>query len=94
MFSSKNFLERAIISPVKSTTEVVPSPISSSYIQANSIIDLAVGCLVSISLKIAWPSFVITIPPIGSINIFIIDLGPNVVLIISPIALAAAMFEN
>lgn len=73
--------------------DVVPSPTSSSYILANSIMDFAVGCLVSISLRIACPSLVMTIPPIGSMSIFIIDLGPRVVYIMSAIALAAAILD-
>ena len=92
IFYSINGFDDLIISPVIHITEVVPSPTSSSYILANSIKDLAAGCLQSISLKIACPSFVITIPPIGSINIFIIDLGPKVVVIISAMAFAANIF--
>lgn len=38
------------------------------------------------SLKIAFPSLVSTIPPIGSKSIFNIDLGPSVVLTISDTA--------
>ena len=51
-------------------TEVVPSPTSSSWVRAISIMDLAAGCSTVISRRMALPSFVITIPPIGSINIY------------------------
>jgi hypothetical protein len=37
----------------------------------------AAGCDTSISLRIAWPSFVRTMPPIGSSSIFSIALGPR-----------------
>lgn len=73
-------------------TEVVPSPTSSSYALESSIMLFAVGWLASISLKIALPSFVITIPPIGSINIFSIDLGPKVEVTMSATAFAASIF--
>lgn len=78
-----------MISPAKTITLVVPSPTSSSYDLEISNIDFAAGWLTSISLKMACPSFDKTIPPIGSNNIFNIDLGPRVVTITSAIALAA-----
>jgi hypothetical protein len=37
----------------------------------------AAGCETSISRRIAWPSFVNTIPPIGSNSILSIALGPK-----------------
>ena len=43
------------------------------------------------SLRMAFPSFVRTIPPIGSSSIFSIDLGPRVVRTMSETALAALM---
>ena len=43
------------------------------------------------SLRMAFPSFVRTIPPIGSRSIFSIDLGPRVVRTMSETALAALM---
>jgi len=43
-------------------TDVVPSPVSSSCVLDNSIMLFAAGCVTSISLKIAFPSFVNTIP--------------------------------
>lgn len=91
---SINGLAATISSPAKMITEVVPSPTSSSYALANSIILLAAGWLQSISLRIALPSFVITIPPIGSISILSIDLGPRVEVTISATDLAASIFAN
>jgi len=68
-------------------TDVVPSPTSSSCTLASSITLFAAGCWTSIYLKIAFPSFVITIPPIGSSNIFNMDCGPRVEVTISATAL-------
>lgn len=48
---------------------VVPSPVSSSCARLISIMLLAGGCLTVISRRSQLPSFVITIPPIGSINL-------------------------
>jgi len=86
IFLSKNGLAAYIISPAKTITLVVPSPTSSSYALDISNILLAAGCLTSISLRMACPSLDNTIPPIGSINIFNIDLGPKVLTTISAIA--------
>lgn len=58
-------------------TVVVPSPTSSSWVRLSSIILFAAGWETSISLRIAWPSFVRTIPPIGSSSIFSMALGPR-----------------
>lgn len=58
-------------------TVVVPSPTSSSCVLLSSIILFAAGCDTSISRKMAWPSFVNTMPPIGSNNILSIALGPK-----------------
>ena len=85
-------MERCKISPAKIITLVVPSPTSSSWLLASSIIDFAAGCVTSISLKIAFPSFVITMPPEASRIIFNIDRGPNVVRTTSETAFAADMF--
>ena len=64
-------------------TVVVPSPTSSSWVLLNSIMLFAAGCATSISRNIACPSFVRTIPPIGSSNILSIALGPRHDLMIS-----------
>ena len=58
-------------------TVVVPSPTSSSWVLLSSIILFAAGCETSISRRIAWPSFVRTIPPIGSRSILSMALGPR-----------------
>jgi len=84
-----NGLAHYITSPAKIITDVVPSPTSSSYVLEISIMFLAAGWLTSISLRIAFQSLVITIPPIGSINIFNIDLGPSVV-----VTILATAFKN
>ena len=81
----------ASTSPARMITEVVPSPTSSSCALASSIMDFAAGCCTSISLRIAFPSLVRTIPPIGSRSILSMLLGPRVVLTMSATALAAWM---
>jgi hypothetical protein len=58
-------------------TVVVPSPTSSSCVLLNSIMLFAAGCATSISRRMAWPSFVRTIPPMGSSNILSIAFGPK-----------------
>jgi hypothetical protein len=87
-------LAAIIISPDKIITDVVPSPTSSSYALLTSNILFAAGWVTSISLKIACPSLERTIPPIGSSNIFNIDLGPRVVKTTSAIALVAIILAN
>jgi hypothetical protein len=67
------------ISPARIITLVVPSPTSSSWLRASSNMDLAAGWATSISLRIAFPSLVITMPPMGSSSILSIERGPNVV---------------
>mmetsp|Transcript_10961 Transcript_10961/g.31060 ORF Transcript_10961/g.31060 Transcript_10961/m.31060 type:complete len:261 (+) Transcript_10961:1107-1889(+) len=89
---SKKGTERCRISPAKIITLVVPSPTSSSWLLASSIIDFAAGWVTSISRKIALPSFVITMPPEASRIIFSIDRGPSVVRTTSATAFAAEMF--
>ena len=84
----------ARISPAKMITSVVPSPTSSSWVRSNSIISLAAGCATSISRKIACPSLVSTIPPMGSSNILSIALGPRHVRTMSATAFAAVMFDT
>ena len=58
-------------------TVVVPSPTSSSCVLLSSIMLFAAGCDTSISRRIACPSFVNTMPPIGSSNIFSMAFGPK-----------------
>ena len=64
-------------------TVVVPSPTSSSCVRLSSIMLLAAGCATSISRSIACPSFVRTIPPMGSSSILSIAFGPRHDLMIS-----------
>lgn len=58
-------------------TVVVPSPTSSSWVRLSSIMLLAAGCDTSISRRMAWPSLVSTMPPMGSSSIFSMALGPR-----------------
>lgn len=58
-------------------TVVVPSPTSSSCVRLSSIMLLAAGCETSISRRIAWPSFVRTMPPMGSSSILSMAFGPR-----------------
>jgi hypothetical protein len=61
-------------------TLVVPSPTSSSCVRDSSIIDFAAGCATSTSRRIALPSLVSTMPPIGSSSILSMARGPRHVL--------------
>ena len=58
-------------------TVVVPSPTSSSCVRLSSIMLLAAGWETSISRRMAWPSLVRTMPPMGSSSIFSMALGPR-----------------
>mmetsp|Transcript_28979 Transcript_28979/g.55507 ORF Transcript_28979/g.55507 Transcript_28979/m.55507 type:complete len:236 (-) Transcript_28979:53-760(-) len=91
---SMNGCARCIISPARIMTEVVPSPTSSSCVRERSIIAFAAGWTTSISRRIAFPSFVSTMPPCASRSIFSMDRGPSVVRMMSATALAAAMFPS
>jgi hypothetical protein len=75
-------------------TVVVPSPTSSSCVRLNSIILFAAGCATSISRRMAWPSLVRTIPPMGSSSIFSMALGPRHDRMISATVFAAVMLES
>merc|ERR1719341_8819 len=94
IFSSKNWCETPRTSAAKMMTDVVPSPTSSSWVLAISIMVFAAGCWTVISLRMALPSLVMTIPLMGSINIFSMALGPRQVRITSPMVLPALMFSN
>merc|ERR1719414_2226403 len=87
ILSLRNGNDRDMISAAKTTTEVVPSPTSSSWVRAISMSILAAGFWTVISRKMALPSLVMTIPPIGSISILSMALGPRQVRIKSPTAL-------
>ncbi len=58
-------------------TVVVPSPTSSSCVRLSSIMLFAAGWATSISRRMAWPSLVSTIPPMGSRSILSIAFGPR-----------------
>mmetsp|Transcript_16990 Transcript_16990/g.50710 ORF Transcript_16990/g.50710 Transcript_16990/m.50710 type:complete len:215 (-) Transcript_16990:136-780(-) len=90
-FRSRNGSATCSISPARMMTEVVPSPTSSSWVLLSSMMLFAAGCDTSISLKMALPSFVMTMPPLASRSIFSMDLGPSVVLMMSETAFPAAM---
>eukprot|EP01139_Manchomonas_bermudensis_P000637 Amastigsp_a699_1024.p4 type:complete len:201 gc:universal Amastigsp_a699_1024:1098-1700(+) len=91
---SRNGSAAARTSPARMTTEVVPSPTSSSCVRESSIMDLAAGCLTSISRRMALPSFVMTMPPMGSRIILSIARGPRQVRTRSATAFAAATLES
>eukprot|EP00052_Salpingoeca_macrocollata_P024202 m.215650 g.215650 ORF g.215650 m.215650 type:complete len:317 (+) comp22205_c16_seq1:1195-2145(+) len=93
-FCSMNSDAAARNSPARMMTEVVPSPTSSSCVREISIMDLAAGCCTVISRKMALPSLVITMVPIGSISIFSMARGPRHVRITSATVLAAMMFSS
>jgi hypothetical protein len=75
-------------------TVVVPSPTSSSCVRLSSIMLLAAGCATSISRRIAWPSLVRTMPPMGSSSIFSMAFGPRHDLMMSATVFAAVMLES
>lgn len=83
--SSTNVFASFSNSPANKTTEVVPSPTSSSWELAISTNTLAAGWIISNSYKIVAPSFVIYVNLFNLINLSI-PLGPNVVQTISTIA--------
>lgn len=65
-----------------------------TWVRASSIMLLAAGWATSISRRMAWPSFVSTMPPMGSSNIFSIALGPRHDRMMSATVFAAAMFDS
>src|SRR5437773_664019 len=81
-------------SPARTTALVVPSPTSSSWVLATSTSIFAVGCSISISLRIVTPSFVIVTSPRESTSILSMPFGPRVDLTASATARAAAMLLN
>jgi hypothetical protein len=75
-------------------TVVVPSPTSSSCVRLSSIMLLAAGCATSISRRMAWPSLVSTMPPMGSSSILSMALGPRHDRMMSATVFAAVMLES
>ena len=78
-------------SPERITAEVVPSKQCCSWVFATSMIILAAGCSMSISLRMVAPSLVMTTSPMESTSILSMPLGPRVERTASATALAAAM---
>ena len=88
-----------LITPAKTTTPVVPSPISLSWDLESSTKSRAVGCYTlilkywtSIFSTIVAPSFVTTISPSGDYNILSIPFGPIDDRSVLDIVLAAMIF--
>ena len=73
--SSINYFASERSSPARRTTEVVPSPTSSSYDLAISTRVLAAGWIISNNSKIEAPSLVIYVSLYNLINLSI-PLGP------------------
>ena len=65
-----------------------------TWVRASSIMLFAAGWATSISRRMAWPSFVSTMPPMGSSNIFSIALGPRHDRMMSATVFAAAIFDS
>ncbi|KAH3658801.1 hypothetical protein OGATHE_006527 [Ogataea polymorpha] len=78
--------------PVITTTEVVPSPASTSCAPDKSTSILAAGCRTAICLRIVWPSLEMITSPRPVLIILSMPFGPKDVLMASATALAAKMF--
>mmetsp|Transcript_92562 Transcript_92562/g.239017 ORF Transcript_92562/g.239017 Transcript_92562/m.239017 type:complete len:232 (+) Transcript_92562:952-1647(+) len=78
--------------PAMTTTEVVPSPASTSCALDSSAIILAVGCVSFICSRIVAPSLEMITSPFGSWIILSMPLGPREVRTASATARAARMF--
>mmetsp|Transcript_79445 Transcript_79445/g.177656 ORF Transcript_79445/g.177656 Transcript_79445/m.177656 type:complete len:321 (+) Transcript_79445:584-1546(+) len=94
IFFSRSGSATPSISPARMITEVVPSPTSSSCARLSSIMFLAAGCETSTSLRMALPSLVMTMPPIGSSSILSMARGPSVVRTMPATVLPAWMFVS
>mmetsp|Transcript_55635 Transcript_55635/g.144646 ORF Transcript_55635/g.144646 Transcript_55635/m.144646 type:complete len:268 (+) Transcript_55635:991-1794(+) len=77
--------------PAVTTTEVVPSPASTSWAFESSTIILAVGCVSFICCRMVAPSFEMITSPLGSWIILSMPFGPSDVLTVWATALAARM---
>mmetsp|Transcript_79180 Transcript_79180/g.221984 ORF Transcript_79180/g.221984 Transcript_79180/m.221984 type:complete len:266 (-) Transcript_79180:29-826(-) len=78
--------------PAITTTDVVPSPASTSWALDSSAIIFAVGWLNFICAKIVAPSLEMMTSPFGSWIILSMPFGPKEVRTVSATALAARMF--
>mmetsp|Transcript_60707 Transcript_60707/g.167918 ORF Transcript_60707/g.167918 Transcript_60707/m.167918 type:complete len:236 (-) Transcript_60707:13-720(-) len=78
--------------PAMTTTDVVPSPASTSWALESSAIIFAVGWLSFICARIVAPSLEMITSPFGSWIILSMPFGPRDVRTVSATALAAKMF--
>mmetsp|Transcript_27544 Transcript_27544/g.82416 ORF Transcript_27544/g.82416 Transcript_27544/m.82416 type:complete len:223 (-) Transcript_27544:165-833(-) len=92
--ASMSFSASRSSSPHNTATDVVPSPTSSSCARLSSIICFAAGWDTSTSLKIAFASLVMTMPPMGSSSILSIARGPSVERTMPATACAAPMLAS
>ena len=74
---SSNFSACSSRAPARTTTPVVPSPISSSCDWLNSTNNRATWCSTAILSRIVAPSFVMVTSPSGETIILSMPLGPN-----------------
>ena len=76
------------------TTLVVPSPATTSWLRDRSTSILAAGCSSVILLRMVAPSLVMTTSPLADATILSIPRGPRLVRTASATALAASMFTS
>ncbi|KAH3683016.1 hypothetical protein WICPIJ_006020 [Wickerhamomyces pijperi] len=88
--SSKAWSNKA---PARTTTPVVPSPISSSWDLDSSTNNLAISLSNSIWERMVAPSLVMVMSPSGEIKILSRPLGPSEVLMMEATALAARIWD-
>mmetsp|Transcript_351 Transcript_351/g.874 ORF Transcript_351/g.874 Transcript_351/m.874 type:complete len:259 (-) Transcript_351:70-846(-) len=81
-------------SPIMSTMDVVPSPVTSSCATDVRAIMTAVGFWICISRSSTFPSLVSLMAPAPSTSILMVPLGPRLVFMTSCSPLAALMFMN
>ena len=74
---SRSFSACSSRAPARTTTPVVPSPISSSWDCDNSTSNLATWCSTAILSRIVAPSFVIVTSPSGETIILSMPFGPK-----------------
>mmetsp|Transcript_10473 Transcript_10473/g.26846 ORF Transcript_10473/g.26846 Transcript_10473/m.26846 type:complete len:214 (-) Transcript_10473:1-642(-) len=86
--SSEHFLSSA---PQMTTTEVVPSPATTSCDLESSTSILAAGCVTVIFWRMVAPSLVISTSPLGDTTILSMPRGPRLVRTASATALAASI---
>ena len=79
--------------PARMTTEVVPSPASTSWALDVWISRLAVGCITERFFRMVAPSFVMMTSPLAVSSSLSMPLGPRLVLMIMEMLLAALMLD-